>query len=337
MKKFLIKLSYTVLPVFLLLFGLVAYVSLYLTPRLSGDLGNLAYIPFNLNDDDEEHAEVLFRDIHTLDELKTAHADVLTIGDSFAQQGSIGFQNFLSSQGLSVINCDRKMYDSPLQFSYNVFDEGFVDSTKVNVVVVEIGEHDVPARFGDFRVGKKEHPVISTSNKKTSNKWSLLRTRDFVLYRFAGRSPVYDVKLDCDLFDSDEPRRLYFYYADIIKGVSLDENIKLKIISTFRLLQQKAQMRGVGLVLMVPVDKYDLYQNHIVDNPYPVKTINEDLHNLFGDMPEVLLCKYCLVPLLEKGEKNLFLIDDSHWGPKASEVVAKELAQRIKLVTSSKN
>ena len=47
MKKFLLKLSYTVLPVFLLLFGLVLYVTLYISPRAdTGDLGNLALIPF---------------------------------------------------------------------------------------------------------------------------------------------------------------------------------------------------------------------------------------------------------------------------------------------------
>ena len=51
MKKFLKKLSYTVLPVFLLLFGLTAYVTIYVLPKTTGDLGHLALIPFDCNDD----------------------------------------------------------------------------------------------------------------------------------------------------------------------------------------------------------------------------------------------------------------------------------------------
>jgi len=81
---------------------------------------------------------------------------------------------------------------------------------------------------------------------------------------------------------------------------------------------------------MFPVDKYDMYQDHIVDNPYPRKTYNEDAREIFGNTPQVLLCKYLLTPLIEKGEKDVFLFDDSHWSIKASEIVGKELSQRVK-------
>lgn len=331
MRQFLFKLSYTVFPVFLVLFGLVAYVTLYISPRLSGDLGNLAYIPFNIQGDGNEQDVVLFRDVNTIDELKSVSADVLTIGDSFAQQGDIGFQNFLSKQGYNVVNCARKMYDSPLQFAYNIIDDGSIDSTNVGVIVVEIGERDVATRFENFSFGKVEQPTPSTGKKK-SNNWSLLRARDFVMYRYAGRSPVYTVNLNQDYFESAEPRKLYFYCADILNGVSLEENVGAKIKQTFNLLQKKGKEKGLEIILMVPVDKYDLYQNYIVANPYPQKTINEDLEDLFGNNDNILICKNYLVPLLERGEKDVFLIDDSHWSAKASKVVAGELGRRMRLL-----
>ena len=49
-----------------------------------------------------------------------------------------------------------------------------------------------------------------------------------------------------------------------------------------------------------------------------------------------MLCKYLLTPLLEKGEKDVFLFDDSHWSVKAAEVVGTELSRRVKMVVDLK-
>ena len=84
---------------------------------------------------------------------------------------------------------------------------------------------------------------------------------------------------------------------------------------------------------MIPVDKYDLYQDYIVNNPYGhPKRVNEDVREILGDIPEVLLSKYCLQPLIDKGEKDVFLFDNSHWSYKASRVVGCELSSRVKEV-----
>ena len=100
----------------------------------------------------------------------------------------------------------------------------------------------------------------------------------------------------------------------------------------FDVLTRKAHERGIQLLLMVAVDKYDLYQDYIKDNPYPPKRVNEDVREIFGDIPEVMLCKYCLQPLLEKGEKDVFLFDNTHWSYKGSEAVGKELSRRVNLL-----
>ena len=147
-------------------------------------------------------------------------------------------------------------------------------------------------------------------------------------------SPVFKVTLDKDYFNSKEPRSLYFYCADITNGLNIDEASKQKVLETFQILTRKAEERGVALMLLLPVDKYDMYQDHIVDNPYPHKTYVEDAREIFGDTPNVLLCKYLLMPLIEKGEKNVFLFDDSHWSIKAAEIVGKELARRVQILNS---
>lgn len=343
MKKFLLKLSYTVLPVFLLLFGLVLYVTLYISPRAdTGDLGNLALIPFwseyGQMIRQHEIKDTLFIKVNKTENLRDIHVNVLTVGDSFSQQEHAGYQNYMPREGLTVANCKRSLYDNPIQYAYNIMDWGVVDSTNIDVMVVEVGERDFAIRIDNFGVDKvevpePEKPSNGDGEEHNPNKWSLLRARDFVLYRFANRSPVYVVDLKQDFFGSPEPRKLYFYCADILNGMTIEGSIRPKVKEVYDLLTAKAHERGFALVLMLPVDKYDLYQDYIVDNPYAhPKRINEDVRELLGDIPEVMLSKYCLKPLIDKGEKDIFLFDNSHWSYKASEVVGKELSRRVKLL-----
>lgn len=347
MKKFLTKLSYTVLPVFLLLFGLTAYLNLYIRPQATGDLGRLAFVlvgeDYGQRIEQNEMKEKLFKDVRETEDLKNIHVNVLTIGDSFSQQGHAGYQNYMPQEGLTVANMRRGLYDNPIQYAWNILDAGLVDSTNIDVMVVEVGERDLPLRIDNFSIDKVEvgEPDLpddfEEENVYDIRQWSLLRTRDFLMYRYAGRNPVYDVELDRDFFDSNEPRRLYFYYADIIFGMNIEASIRPKIKEMFNLLTVKARERGLTFILLVPVDKYDLYQDYIVNNPYShPKRINEEVRELLGDIPEVMLCKYTLQPLLESGEKDVFLFDNSHWSYKGSQAVGKELSRRVKLIMNKK-
>ena len=119
-------------------------------------------------------------------------------------------------------------------------------------------------------------------------------------------------------------------------GLTIDEAVIPKVKEVFDLLTHKAHERGIQLMLMVAVDKYDLYQDYMMDNPYPPKRVNEDIREILGDIPEVMLCKYCLQPLLDKGEKDVFLFDNTHWSYKGSEAVGKELCRRLKLIINRK-
>lgn len=339
MKKFLIKLSYTVLPVFVLLLALEAYVTLYVVPRATGDLGHLALIiigdEYGKRIEEHELKDTLFIKVHHTEDLHDIHVNVLTVGDSFSQQEHAGYQNYMAGEGLTVANCKRSLYDNPIQYAYNLMNWGVVDSTNIDVMVVEVGERDFALRIENFSEEKVEVPEpelpVDDNEENDVNEWSLLRARDFIMYRFAGRSPVYEVDLKQDFFDSPKPRKLYFYCADITNGMTIDKAVRPKVKEVFDLLTHKAQKLGFKLMFMLPVDKYDLYQDYIVDNPYPhPKRINEDVREILGDIPEVFLSKFCLQPLIEKGEKDIFLFDNSHWSYKASEAVGKELSGRIK-------
>ena len=280
--------------------------------------------------------EVFYQTIYSTDSLKNIHTDILTIGDSFSQQGKGGYQNYLCKKGLSVINSYRKLYSNPIQYAFNILDENIVDSTNIQYLIVENVERDFEGSILAFYPGKKEVPSMDlpTDSSKSANEWSVSRTRDFILYKIGIESPIYNSKLDTDLFSSDEANALYFYHDDIEAGPTIKKDSEEKIKQVFEILKHKAEEKGITLILLVAVDKYDLYQNHIINNPWPKKTVNEDIERIIGKSPNLLISKHHITPLVEKGEKDVFMFNDTHWSYKASKVVADELYNRIEYLGS---
>ena len=171
MKRFLIKLSYLVLPIYLLMLGLVAYVTFYISPRADvSDLGYLALIPFGAEYGQmiskNEMKDTLFIIVKNTEELRNIHVNVLTVGDSFSQQGSAGYQNYMPGEGISVANCRRSLYESPIQYACNILDWGVVDSTNIDVLVVEVVERDLAINIGNFGENKIEVPEPDSTSDK---------------------------------------------------------------------------------------------------------------------------------------------------------------------------
>ena len=351
MKKFLIRLSYTVLPIWAVLVATVLYISLYVSPRMSGDIGRLACIPFGFEYDEmlEQKAlkDTFFQTINHPSELKHIRTTVLTIGDSFSQMGRIGYQNYMGQQGVSLVNMHLEPHNSPLQEAYNILDRALIDSTTVKVLIVETVERDFPLNIQSFRptvpelvegpkpstepelVAVDQRSIATEGTQEgpapSSTKWSLERARNLILFKSGYKSPVFTATLASDLFTCSEPRSLYFYHDDIDQGVSLPPASEEKVRLVWQSLLQKSKERGIHLVLMIAVDKYDIYQSMIVNNPFPRKTVCEDIERIIGPHPQLLMSKRYLLPLIERGEKDVFMFNDSHWSYKASNLIAQQL------------
>lgn len=338
MKKFLYKLSFTVFPVMLFIIGCMIYLSVYVSPNASGDIGRLGMIPFGheYNQSLEQHylKENLFETVKQK-KLSEVQTEVLTIGDSFSQQGICGYQNYLAHKNIKVVNCFNNVTDNPLQIAYDLLERDVINYKLTKVLIVEIGERSIEGRIKSFNPSiclKEQQQSVGVNEpekEKNSNDWSVSRARDFILYKIGIENPIYKATLRHDFFTSDEPNVLYFYNEDIESGLCLKGSTVNKIKEVYKTLLDKAGERGVKLFLMIAVDKYDLYQDYIVDNQYPQKTINEDIERVLPNTPELLITKKYLVPLVESGEKDVFMFNDTHWSYKASEVVANEIYCRI--------
>ena len=336
MRKFLIKCLYTVLPLWLIWVGLASYVSLYVMPRCSGDLGLLALIPFgkeyNKLLSQQEMTDTLFLTFHNEEEVRKGKTDVLTVGDSFSQFGNTGYQNYLKLKDVDVANFARHYMFNPVQKVADLLRFGYVDSSNVKVILMEVAERRLAEHFELVTFDNQKMQMSPAKTVvKDNGKWSLTRTKDYLYYRLNinNINPVLMCDLDNDFFSSEEPGKLYFYRDEIDLGVNLSEEMAMVIRQKMDLLNELANEKGVGVMLVVVPDKYDVYQDHIVDNPFPRKTINEDVARWLGDRSDVMLLKEAISPLVEKGEKDVYLFNDTHWSFKAQQAAADFIHKRL--------
>jgi len=177
--------------------------------------------------------------------------------------------------------------------------------------------HDKQSSFLDFN--KYDINIINNLN--------LNALKYNILYHFDPRaytSSVYKLYLDQDLFTSKDKRSLLFFKDDI-KSLPLSNfnNIK-KLNDNLNKLSELLSSKGITLYFMPVVDKYNLYSKYIVNNPYPKSTFFEELRKLPKNY-EFIDTKAILTQELEKGVKDLYYPDDTHWSYKASEAIFKKV------------
>lgn len=349
MKKFLTIISYTVLPVWLLLVGLATW--LWATNDNSGDLMRLGLI-----DGGAEYTDSIFelalpevyyngQDNDSLLRLDTC--GVLVVGDSFSHGGGVGktgdYVNYVAHEsGRKVVVYTPPQdpaFDSPMQVAFDLLNLGVIDSTNCpNLVVQEVERYlvDRHCRFVSThtwlpRPAAGEKTADEEDQRKDYS--PLLRVKDYIFYRFLGANPIYTAPLNRRMFGGTEPAKLYFYNDDVNLGINVTERQRQQVVSCFESVIDAARRQGVNLVILIAADKYDMYQDFIAgENPYPAKTLNEDIAQwMTGEGKQRLLfSKGVLHPLLEQGVKDVYLYNDTHWSPASSHLISQAIIEKLK-------
>ena len=347
MRKFLINISYTVLPVWLFFVGLAVY--LWLTNDNSGDLMRLGLINSGPEYTDSIRAGLLPQVYYGgLDDdhlLRHDTCDVLVIGDSFSHGGGVGKQgdyvNYLAhDSGLKVVvfTPQDPTLSSPVQVAYDILNLGIIDSINVRNLVVQEVERYLVSRHNGFVTTNTAIPRLEKTETETDapapkqDVSPLLRVKDFLFYHLFGANPIFKVKLSRPVFGGEQPDQLYFYREDVEMGFDVTSNSREKIIDSYQKVIELARARGVNLIFLVACDKYDLYQDYIIDNPYPAKTLNEDLQQWMPrqDLDCFVFSKRVLLPYVEQGVKDVYLFNDTHWSPASSRLIAAEIIKKLK-------
>jgi hypothetical protein len=307
---------------------------------IGGDLARLAYIidskQVRWQSTDLPLKHILFKD------YQGQQIDVVTIGDSFSAGRGEGrnryYQDYIASlNNLSVLNLEGLDRDrGPFETAIVMLNSGFLDIIRPKFLIIESVERASIERFSkeiDF-TETNSIDTIRAFYSKPLNKSSFL-DKDFFInnanfkylyYKIAylfSDTPTEEVirkKLSKNMFSVKNSSTLLFINGDI-KGIrkATSESVT-KLNDRINRFSEMLQARGIKLYFMPAVDKYNLYSEYIVNNPYPKSIFFEELRKL-PKQYEFIDTKKILHDAVMRGEKDIYYADDTHWSWRASELI----------------
>jgi acetyltransferase AlgX (SGNH hydrolase-like protein) len=345
MKKFIFKTLVFVLPAFI---SYVAIEFFYTSDK--GDLIRIGYIVDRSDYRDifihEFDRNIYFTNISTINLRKQNKFKVLTIGDSFSEQGGFGYKNYLANEdSISLIHFDRIFHINPIQALYGIINGDILDNLKVDYIILQSIEREFTRRA--LRVDTNKilnidsiHALIKkprTNHNKVEkvDKFFSDRIIKFPLYNLlylikdnAYISDIYRVETRNELF-TNKKNELLFHKVGIERTV-----VNNNVDSVFRLnkvlngLSEKLNEKGIKLIVLPSPDKYDFYYDCIVDNSkYPTPLFFEHFEKmskeyLYVDSKNILMDRINRM-------KDIYFYDDTHWSPWSAQIISKELVRII--------
>ncbi|MEI8273670.1 MAG: hypothetical protein WCG08_13700 [Paludibacter sp.] len=331
MKKFTLKFILVLIPIYIV----VIYYEFYVVPNFSGDLGYLGKIQFG-----KEYMIPIEKNylknsrVDTFSTIQNHQYKIATSGDSFSQQNIYGYQNYLSNlENKNILNFKRVWSSlSPEQIAINHLKSGDLKKTNTKIVIVECAEKSFIGRLNSLEFDSIViEPKIALG--KIKEKSLIEKVAEWIRVSIWDINKRVVIKADLNDYyfeDTIRGNKLYYYNEDLLfRAVKLNEikQAKINLIKMKRLFESS----GIKFIYLVAADKYNVYQSFIKNNKYPNNTIMEHFKE-FEKMKFFINTNIILIPMVNNGIKDVYMMNDSHWSYKGSEAVAKELHNRIKLL-----
>jgi len=345
MKFFMLRTALFVLP-FMAIHGL----NIFAYDQNEGDLARVSYLyknacpksivaaPYKLNE--------AFTLASSLEVNEHAGFDVMTIGDSFSEQDSLGYKNFMAHQGVSVLHMDGYLTnENPVQMLVELINGGFFDHIQVGTVVLESVERLFVQRcenidfsramamdslFSMMTVSRKVRPkqhVRFFSDAMIKIPWTNLE----YLYLDKPRyTEVYKVSITSDGLFTNGPRDLLFAEIDVRDMAIKNDSSKIvECNKNLEIIRQMLSKRKMKLVVMVCPDKYDLYYPYIVEKG---ELGEPRFFSYFNSLPKTYTYLNVFDSLSVKLPfvKDVYYYDDTHWSPATAKWVGGELVKMVK-------
>ena len=316
-----------------------------------GDLARMAY--FLGSKDYRNNSYDLLVKHFEMKDYKGQHVDVLTIGDSFSQGAGGGknpfYQDYIATlNNFAVLNVypyptdDLVAFFQPLSTLKVLYTSGYLDIIKPRVVLIESVERYCVERYSKpFTLGRTENLErvrdyyyrTEMADVNALPKVTFINEGNFkfvyynLLYKLSFnpvKRKIIMAKLDRPLFSVKDNDRLLFYHEDIDHMKSCDTSSMTLLNDNFNAMAELLGEKGIELYFMPIVDKYDLLSRHIVNNPYPESRFFDILRTL-PKKYRFIDTKAILTETLDKGEKDIYYADDTHWSWKAARTVFEQV------------
>ena len=340
MNKFLLKIFAFGFPILLL----QVFTLLFYSPD-KGDLLRIGYILDEYPDYREKFADDFRKPLKVIsvDQITTEEKyDLLTIGDSFLEQGNSGFQNFLALEHLvKVVHIGKNLHKNQFRKLMELTESDFFDQFKFDYVLlefIEAGSHGVTKSLNSTYPFSKESFSKRTANAKQDFTKRLVFPSDRIikfpyytvkraLYPNAGCNQVYAVNLMENPFSV--PDSTLFFHASNLERINNNDREDIKQLnSKLNQLAKGLEVKGVKLIVMPVPDKLDYYFELVQD---PGRLQKTEFFQIIQGMER----DYKLINTLEVlktnsgDQKDVFYFDDTHWSPVGAKIIADRIAEEL--------
>lgn len=322
MKKFVLK---------SLLFFIPFWIAAYASHLATGNIGRIGGIPFG------KYSVTLDPQLKRLPYHETIEGlqstDILITGDSYT--ASTLYPTYLQQKlDDSIFAFTAQNRYQPFALAYEFLTHDYIDSGQI--LIIETGERDLVDRLltmRDFSI-TTDSSVIRFINQPERNHNTTSNLSALVnhcrIWLHVDESRILSCRLSQPMFTSHRfDDRLFFIKDELcfIEHTTDDFAIAKKNLLELR---QEAENRGISLIVMVAASGFDLYQEYFIDSPYPYNATLDYFDDL--DTSWFLNTKRILKPLITQGEKDVTLLNDTHWSSKASKVAGERLAEMIQAI-----
>lgn len=329
MKRFLLKFCI----LFGIIYGLMGYYAFMVRPKISGDIGNIGKIPFG--QEYEERMTLAYVDnvshVRTLHVSDTITSSVITIGDSFSQFGVMGYNQFLAdSLNITIENILRTPY-SPEQAFIELVNHNKIP--KGTIVIVETVERSMLLRLHDLDIRDTTLNTIRAEGEKKS--LLLDETIIWVRTTLGIKQPIKTFRTSEDLFSHQtRHNKLYVYDSkwscdgDIqFQGFVKNDQYMKDAYQNLYSLRKFADNHGIEMLYLIAADKYDVYEPFITDEHIKNPTLD-----FCPDEAWIINTKPFLQKEVYNGVKDVYMVNNTHWSPIGSQIVAGEVMHRIRAI-----
>lgn len=335
------KYVYTILSLLLLfvLFHGIVWVSItgkvFINPRENGDQGRLSYQAGMLfprkNIVDLPVKHIHFKDYEEI--------DVLTIGDSFSNGFPRGrnrfYQDYIASNNNMKVMNITPFSEGYIETIVLLYNSGALDKLKPKIILLQSVERSAIERLSkeiDWEITQNIDKITSYLSKDYYdvipdpffiNKLNYNALMYTILYNFddnAYFAKTYITDLSKDFFTGSHPRKLLFYYEDLKNKKSANQDSIALLNSNLNKLQDLLNKKKIKLYFMPAADKSNIYEKYIVNNQYESSNFFELLREMQKDYT-FIDTKKVLKDLVDKGIKDVYYVDDTHWSYKGSEAI----------------
>jgi hypothetical protein len=346
MRTFIFKSAFFIVPFFILFI-----ITKFLYSETEGpDLLRLGYIPNIYKDYRNNFPKKNEEKFIALSAAKEKKYKIMTIGDSFSEQGADGYKNYLA-EDYSVLHIDRFISKNQIQTLIDLLNGDFFNNYEIEYVVLQVVERHLMDQIDNIKIDKKldifQLDSIINKNKPIKNNFKYeffsKTTIKFPLYylpkyfttdNYISSEVVYNYDLNSKKLFSNNSNKLLFYHFDIKKTLQ-NNDIKNanKLSNILNHISKILEGRNIKLIFLPSPDKYDLYYNNIVNKkglPKPIffdnfKSFNKeyiyiDLKNIFSNFIDT--------------KPDLYYYDDTHWSPIGSEIISNTIKD---LITKNEN